>query len=170
MPADSNPDPIEATQFITVLALSKLWGCSTTFVYSEIASGALPASKLGGKLTRIRVCDAQEYERLQAVITAPPPPDTISPIDVSRRWGCSLKYVRSLIRSGDLQPDPTASGRITLASLKEYECRTPTRSDDLHVPAPTEADIGPMSSSGSPRTASGSAYHLGRQIRQRPRP
>ena len=46
----------------TVARLAEHWGCSDTFVYSEIERGNLPAFRLGGKLIRIRPEAVEAYE------------------------------------------------------------------------------------------------------------
>jgi excisionase family DNA binding protein len=57
----------------TVAALAEHWGCSTSFIYEQIACGALPAWKLGGKLYRIGAAAVEEYEA-RAVVAVPEAP------------------------------------------------------------------------------------------------
>jgi excisionase family DNA binding protein len=52
---------------LTVAQLAAEWQCSTTLVYDKIASGELPAIRLGGKLIRIKRTAKEAYECNQLI-------------------------------------------------------------------------------------------------------
>jgi len=64
---------------LTVAMLADHWGCSDTFVYSQVSAGTLKSFKLGGKLIRIRQSDVEAYEQRAATVVDGPAPVAAMP-------------------------------------------------------------------------------------------
>ncbi|WP_162987172.1 helix-turn-helix domain-containing protein [Sphingomonas paeninsulae] len=85
---------------LTVKTLAEKWGCSMSFVYSEIDKGRLTVMRLGPKLIRIRPDDVEAYEAA-ALVTAdifPEPLATPHTIAGNERVLQCLKDMRTTAR------------------------------------------------------------------------
>ena len=70
---------------LTVKMLAARWGCSMSFVYSEIEAGHLTAMRFGPKLLQIQRSAVETYEAGATVGTPPAPAPAMpmpTPIDV----------------------------------------------------------------------------------------
>lgn len=65
-------------QVLTVEMVAARWGCSKSFVYSEIDKGRLTAMRFGPKLLRITQAAVEAYEAGATVETPPTPASAIA--------------------------------------------------------------------------------------------
>ncbi len=61
MPANPSPRPIPAAKLLTVPESALALGVSNRKLWRLIATGALPAVRVGARSTRIRASDLEEY-------------------------------------------------------------------------------------------------------------
>ena len=134
----------------TPAALAARWQCSRETVSHLIATGELPAYKVGTKKRRVHADQVAEFERrpvvmskqfartvsameplptadVQPVVAHPPwaalTRDIYSPEQIAERWGCSAETVRRLIRRGRLEAFRQGPRllRVRAATLQTYE-------------------------------------------------